>query len=86
MAMCFGLFPDITDILAAVWIVFSLPEAPSDWRLDARPMWVLNACGVVEALLDEEQDEVTLLQDHVTPVGYHRSRARPARRTRPPLR
>lgn len=38
---------------------------------DARPLGVLSARDVVQALLEEAQDEEVLLRDYVMSVGYH---------------
>lgn len=39
--------------------------------LESRPMGVLNARDALEALLDEVENEESLLRDCVMCVGYH---------------
>lgn len=60
------------DLLHAVWSVMKqhgLTHIPVVGQ-DTRPVGILNARNVVEALLGEVQNEESLLRDYVMGIGY----------------
>jgi CBS domain-containing protein len=62
-----------TDLLEDVWAVMkerSVKNIPVIGQ-DSRPIGVLNARDVLEALMDEAEYEEALLRDYVMSVGYH---------------
>jgi signal-transduction protein with cAMP-binding, CBS, and nucleotidyltransferase domain len=62
-----------TDWLHDVWLKMKdrrLKNVPIT-DLEARPLGVLNARDALEALLDEVENEESLLRDYVMCVGYH---------------
>jgi CBS domain-containing protein len=77
-AAAIAMTPDVVscrpgDRLHDVWLVMKqrgLKHIPVIGQ-DGRPMGILNAHDVIEALLREVQDEATLLRDYVACVGYH---------------
>jgi CBS domain-containing protein len=62
-----------SDLLRDVWAVMKergVKNIPVIGQ-DSRPIGVLNARDVLEALMEEAEYEEALLRDYVMSVGYH---------------